>query len=91
MATKKQTETKKQTDKTASKLYNLCKASLSKNGNYVNLTIIRGSDDNIEFANIPVKICEDKETFKCKVKDGKFYLMMPLKETKQKDPEDDLF
>ena len=83
-------KTKKETN-TESKLYNLCKASLSKNGNYVNLTIIRGSDDNIEFANIPVKICEDKETFKCKVKDGKFYLMMPLKETKQKDPEDNLF
>ena len=89
MTTKKtsKTETKKQT----SKLYNLCKATLSRSENYVNLTIIRGNDDNIEFANIPVKICEDKETFKCTVKDGKFYLVMPLKETKQNDPEDNLF
>ena len=83
-------KTKKETN-TESKLYNLCKASLSKKGNYVNLSIIRGADENVEFANIPIKICKDKETFKCMVKDGKFYLMMPLKGTKQKDSEDELF
>lgn len=90
MAKKQTKESNKESNK-ESMLYNLCKASLSKKENYVNLTIIRGSDDNVEFANIPVKICEDKDTFKCKVKDGKFYLIMPLKETKQKDPEDELF
>lgn len=84
--------TKKQTQKqTKSNLFNICKASLSKNGNYVNLTLIKGSENNIEFANVPLKINNDKGAYKCKVKDQICYIAIPLKEINKLDTEDTLF
>jgi hypothetical protein len=83
--------TKKTNQQSNSNLFNICKATLSKNGNYVNLTLIKGTENNVEFANVLLKINNKTNTYNCKTKDNVCYIAIPLKEINKPDTEDKLF
>ena len=80
---------KKQKGKQYTESFHIYGIRPTKNPKYFSLSIVRGSDDNREFANIVLKASNVKQG-----KDGSYYignikLLEPKKEEKAEEVEDD--
>lgn len=85
--TKQTKETKKENDNS---LFTVYGARLSKSGERVNVSLVRGKDDARQWASISVKIGKSDAKIKAKI-DGDFALIkIPMLKPKEEDDNDEL-
>ena len=83
MEKKTNKETKKEN---GNSLFTVYGARLSKSGERVNVSLVRGKDDAKEWATISVKIGKSDAKVKAKIEDGFAYIKVPmLKQDKNAD------
>ena len=77
--TKKETKKEtKQTKENGNALFSVYGARLSKSGERVNVSLVRGKDDTKEWATISVKIGKSDAKVKAKIEDGFAYIKVPM-------------
>lgn len=77
MATKKQATKASEQTKSASTLYSVYGARMSKSGERVNVSLIKGNDDKKEWACVSVKLDGDGK-IKAQIKDGFAFIKIPM-------------
>lgn len=89
MTKKKETKkTQKTEKKNNNALFSVYGARLSKSGERVNVSLVRGKDDNKEWATISIKLGESSSKVKARIKDDLAYLKIPMLQVEEDDEED---
>ena len=76
---------KKETKQNDNALFSVYGARLSKSGERVNVSLVRGKDDNREWATISVKIGNKDGKIKAKIEGDFAYIKVPMLKQDKKD------
>lgn len=91
MANKKETKKQETKQDNGNALFTVYGARLSKSGERVNVSLVRGKDDAKEWATISVKIGKSDAKVKAKIEGDFAYIKIPmLKQDAKKDDADAL-
>lgn len=91
MANKKETKKQEVIQENGNTLFTVYGARLSKSGERVNVSLVRGKDDAKEWATISVKIGKGDAKVKAKIEGNFAYIKIPmLKQDTKKDDADAL-
>lgn len=63
---------------TTNNLWTIFGARKSKNGERVNVSLVKGNDDNKEWSTITLKLAGESKTVAAKIKDGFAYLKIKM-------------